>query len=111
VISTTETSTNTTGITLDRPLAAAVAEDDFIDLGPSGEYNFAFQRNCLALVVRPLVIVPSGLGAMCAAASFDDISLRVTVSYEGREQGILVTVDLLCGVATLDTNLAAVMVG
>ena len=111
VVSTSETAGNTTGITLDRPLVTAVVNADTINLGPSGEYNFAFQRNCLALVIRPLVTVPSGMGALSAQASFQDISMRVTVSYEGRAQGLLVTVDLLCGVATLDTNLAAVMVG
>ena len=111
VIGTTETGSNTTGITLDRPLVTAVVDSDVINLGPTGEYNFAFQRNCLALVVRPLVTVPNGLGAMSAIATFRDISIRVTVSYEGRAQGILVTVDLLCGVATLDPNLGAVLVG
>jgi len=111
VIATTETAGNTTGITLDRPLAIAVVNTDVVNLGPSGEYNFAFNRNCLALVIRPLVTIPGGLGAMSAVASFDDIAVRVTVSYEGRAQGILVTVDLLCGVATLDTALGAVLVG
>lgn len=111
VISTTETTGNTTGITLDRPLAEAIENNDFVDLGPSGEVNFAFQRNCLALVIRPLVTVPGGMGAMSAIASFNDVAVRVTASYEGRAQGILVTVDLLCGVATLDTNLAAIMLG
>lgn len=111
VISTTETSGSTTGITLDRPLVEAIEDNDFIDLGPSGEINFAFQRNCLALVIRPLVTVPSGMGAMSAIASFNDVAVRVTASYEGRAQGILITVDLLCGVATLDTDLAAIMLG
>jgi hypothetical protein len=111
VISTTETTGNTTGITLDRPLALAIEDNDVIDLGPSGEVNFAFQRNCLALVIRPLVTVPGGMGAMSAIASFNDVAVRVTASYEGRAQGILITVDLLCGVATLDTNLAAIMLG
>jgi len=111
IIGTTESGGNTIGITLDRPLVNGVVDGDIVNLGPTGEYNFAFQKNCLALVVRPLVTVPAGLGAMSAIATFDDISIRVTVSYEGRAQGILVTVDLLCGVATLDTNLGAVMVG
>jgi len=111
IIGTTETGANTTGITLDRPLVTGVVDGDVINLGPSGEFNFAFNRNCLALVIRPLVTVPAGLGAMSAVASFNDVAMRVTVSYEGRGQGILVTVDLLCGVATLDTALGAVMLG
>lgn len=111
VVATTETSGNTTAVTLDRPLSLALSDNDIMFFGPTGEMNFAFQKNCLALVVRPLVVVPAGIGAMSAVASFGDISMRVTVSYEGREQGVLVTVDLLCGVATLDTDLGAVMVG
>ncbi len=111
VISTTETAGNTTEIMLDRPLVTGVVDGDVVNLGPTGEFNFAFERNCLALVIRPLVAVPGGMGALSANASFGDVSVRVTVSYEGRGQGLLVTVDLLCGVATLDTNLGAIMLG
>ncbi len=111
VISMETTSGDTTEITLDRPLVTGVVDGDVVNLGPTGEYNFAFERNCLALVIRPLVAVPTGMGALSANASFGDVSVRVTVSYEGRGQGLLVTVDLLCGIATLDTNLAAVMLG
>jgi len=109
VVKTIETAGDTTSIWLDRPLVNAVVEDDHVDLGPAGEVNFAFERNCLSLVLRPLIQIPSGMGVMSGVASYGDVAIRVNASYEGRKQGLLVTVDLLCGVATLDPYLAALM--
>lgn len=96
-----------TGATLilDRPNVAASSNADVIGFYPNGEYGFAFHRNALALVSRPLALPRSGLGAMSAIASSDGLGLRVVQTYDGNKQGTLVTVDLLCGVEVLDVNL------
>ena len=39
------------------------------------------------------------------------MAMRVTITYDGVKQGHLVTVDLLCGIGVLDSNLGAVMLG
>jgi hypothetical protein len=39
------------------------------------------------------------------------LSMRATITYNGEKQGTLVTLDMLLGVAILDTNLGAVMFG
>lgn len=98
-------------IYLDRPLAAAVVDDAIISVGPSGQYNFAFVRNAVALVNRPLAPAMSGTGALSASAVMDNLSLRVTITYDGKAQGHRVTVDGLFGFAKLDNSLGCVMLG
>ena len=110
VIATTETATNTTGITLNRPLVTAIANNDIVGITPSADYNFAFHRNCLAMVSRPLAAAPAGL-ALSSVASANGIGVRVTITYDGVKQGVLVTVDLLMGLEILDTALGAVLIG
>lgn len=109
VIATTETGTNTTGIMLNKPLNVALSEDDEIHFAPPAEHNFAFHRNAIALVSRPLASAPKGL-ALSATADANGIGIRVTITYNGEKQGVLVTVDLLCGLEVLDTDLGAILI-
>lgn len=99
----------TTGILLDRPLVAAAANDAVVGIGPAGEYNFGFHRNALALVSRPLATPRQGTGALSAVANYNGLGVRVTITYNGEKQGHLVTVDLLFGVAVLDSRLGVVL--
>ena len=101
---------DTIGITLDRPLAVALLDNAEVNIGPAGSYSFAFHRNALALVIRPLAAPKAGAGALSSVASHNGVAIRVVITYDGDKQGHLVTLDLLCGVAILDTNLGAVMV-
>ena len=103
--------TGLTGITLDRPLGAAIANNDDVCIGPAGSYNFGFHRNAITFVSRPLALPRRGTGALSAVASSNDVAIRVTITYQGTSQGHLVTVDLLCGVMVLDTDLGAVLLG
>lgn len=96
-------------ITLDRPLEAALIEDDMVDFGPIGQFNFAFDEGALALVVRPLALPKVGT-ALAGVSSYNDLAMRVVITYDGTAQGHLVTMDLLCGVEVLDVNRGAVLV-
>lgn len=98
-----------TTMLLDRPLEAAIADNDDVNFGPFGDYNFAFHRNALSLVVRPLAMPRAGTGALSGTASFGGVSMRTTITYDGDKQGHLVTLDLLSGVKVLDSALGAVM--
>lgn len=98
-------------ILLDRPLVSAIADNALIDIGPAGDYNFAFHKNALALVCRPLSAPREGIGARSAVINAGGLSMRATITYNGTKQGTLVTLDMLCGVAVLDTNLGAIMFG
>lgn len=101
----------TTSLLLDRPLGQAAADDEFVAPGPAGNYNFAFHKNAMALVTRPLAAPQAGTGALSFVASFNGLSMRVTITYDGSAQGHLVTCDLLCGVKVLQSDLGAVLLG
>lgn len=98
-------------ILLDRPLAAAISNDDAINLGPPGEYNLAFEKNAIALVVRPLSAPLAGTGARSAVVNYNGLSMRVVITYDGNKQGHLITFDVLFGVAVLDYLRGAILLG
>jgi hypothetical protein len=98
-------------ILLDRPLELAVADDDSVFPGPAGSYNFGFHREALALVNRPLALPAGDMGVRAQVGVHNDISMRVSMQYNLREQGTDVTLDMLCGVTPLDTDLGVVMLG
>lgn len=98
-------------ITLDRPLETAITNDDVVGYGPWGDYNLAINKDAIALVVRPLAPPRAGLGALSSVAQFNNLAIRVTMTYLGMSQGTLVTLDFLCGVKVLDVDRGAVLVG
>lgn len=101
----------TTSLTLERPLYAAVLNDAAVCPGPAGNYNFAFHKNALALVTRPLAMPIAGTGALAYTAVYGGLALRVVITYDGKAQGHRVTVDHLCGVEVLDVNLGVPVLG
>lgn len=111
VIEVTNTTTTTATVWLDRPLEVTLANNDLGFPGPGGGYNLAFHREALALVSRPLALPAADMGVRAQVGVHNDISMRVTMQYDITQQGTVVTLDLLAGVAVLDTNLACVMLG
>ncbi len=101
----------TTSLLLDRPLEAAVVDNDAINIGPAGSYNLAFNRNAITLVVRPLQAPKAGTGALSTVVNMNGLSMRATITYDGNKQGHLVTLDMLAGVKVIDSNLGAVLLG
>lgn len=101
----------TTSILLDRPLEAAIADNDIVAVGPAGNYNLAFHRNAIALVVRPLALPKAGAGALSGIATYNNLAMRTVITYDGTKQGHLVTLDMLAGVKVLDSALGAPMLG
>jgi len=96
-------------ILLNKPLQVAIADNQAVLLGPAGSYSFAFNRNALAFVNRPLPMVRPGIGANSFVISAEGISLRVVMSYDDTKDGTRVTVAMLCGVAVLDEKLGHVL--
>lgn len=101
--------TTSSTVLLDRPLSASVSDNDDVFFGPAGGVNLAFCKDAIALVNRPLALVPSQSGASSFVASYEGLSMRVTMQYDIRAQGMIVTFDLLCGVAILDDRQAVVL--
>ena len=103
------TAPTTTAMLPNRPLDALVANDAAVNIGPAGEYNFAFHKNAISFVTRPLAVPMVGTGALSSVANDRGIGVRVTITYDGTAQGHLVTVDMLCGIKTLDTRLGCLV--
>jgi hypothetical protein len=101
----------TTALLVDRGLAAAVSNNDVVGIGPSGDYGWAFHRNAVTLVTRPLAAPQAGTGALSSVAEYNSLSVRVVITYDGTKQGHLVTVDILGGVELLDANLGCLVLG
>jgi len=96
---------------LDRPLEVAVADGAAAFPGPQGNMNLAFHREALALITRPLALPRAGTGAVGGVASYNGISMRVTMQYSQSAGGTQVNCDMLAGLAVLDTDLACVVLG
>ena len=71
----------------------------------AGVDGLAFHKNAFALVTRSLA-QPNG-AAQSAIVDYDGFGLRVVYSYDINTKTDVVSIDMLCGVKTLDKNLAA----
>ena len=79
--------------------------------GPAGALNMAFHRNAIALVTRPLAIPNNAMGVLSHVGVYNDIAMRVSMQYSIAQGGTVVNLDILAGVAVLDTNLGVVLQG
>ena len=98
-------------ILVDRPLDNAITAADKCYPGPAGALNLAFHRNAIALVTRPLAIPNNAMGVLSHVGVYNDIAMRVSMQYSIAQGGTVVNLDILAGVAILDTNLAVVLQG
>ncbi len=99
-------------VLLDRPLVLALADEDVVNtVSGVSDFGLGFTQNAIALVVRPLALPESGVGAKAGIAKSDDFALRTVITYDGNKQGHLVTIDCLLGIAVLDVNCGAVLLG
>ncbi len=102
---------STLGVTLDRPLDFAIANDDNMNIGPAGSLNLMFHRNAIALVTRPLALPKAGTGALGAVVNYNNFSMRAVITYQGQDQGHLVTLDMLAGISAMEPYLGVVLLG
>lgn len=99
------------GLILDRPLDFALSDDDLAFPGPAGTFNWAFHRDAVALVTRPLALPHQAMGVMADVASHNNVAMRVTMQYDIQSGGTVVNLDILGGVALLDVNLCVPLLG
>lgn len=68
--------------------------------------NLAFHKNAFALVTRPLAL-PNGVSSENAAIiDYDGFGLRVVYGYDITHKKDIVSIDVLCGVKTLERKMA-----
>jgi len=96
---------------LDRPLDYLLTNDELAYPGPGGAFNMAFHRDAIALVTRPLAVPNNAMGVLSHVGVYNDIAMRVSMQYDIQEGGTVVNLDILAGIAVLDTNLCAVLLG
>jgi hypothetical protein len=95
------------------PLKDAVDENTVITFhisatGVAKVQNLAFHRNAFALAMAPLSTLGGQLGAKIGIASdpITNLALRSRMYYDGDNSQVIVALDALYGVKTLDCNLA-----
>lgn len=109
VIESTDNGANA-DILLDRPLELSLSNNDVAFPGPAGSFNWAFHKEAIALVTRPLAL-PSGEGVKSGIASYNGLSIRVLMQYDINSGGTVVNLDMLAGIAMLDAKLCIPMLG
>lgn len=80
--------------------------DFYVDQNVEDE-SLVFHKNAFALVTRPLEL-PQG-AAKAAIVNYDGFGLRVVYGYDMDKKTDTISIDMLCGVKTLDKDLAAVI--
>lgn len=96
-------------VMLDRPLELALSDGDAAFPGPAGSFNWAFHREAVALVTRPLALPNQQLGVRSNVGVYNDLAMRVTMQYDINQGGTVVNLDILAGVAKLDNNLCVIL--
>lgn len=103
-------STNaTSALQFSPPLKVAVADNEGITFTRvTGKQGMAFHRNAFCLVTAPLSTLGDGRGADIASVTdpITGLSLRSRIYYDGDNSKVLVALDVLFGVKTLDQNMA-----
>lgn len=98
-------------VLLDRPLEAAVTSGGDVKGIPANQYGFAFHRDYMTVVARPLAPTDEKLGIRSAVVTAENgLSVRAQMWYNGSTQETQVSLDFLMGVQVLDSNLACLIV-
>lgn len=91
-------------------LVQAYSENDVVTIElDTHTANLAFHRNAFCLVTAPLSEMGNELGAKIVTVQdpITGLSLRHRMFYDGDSSAVVVALDVLYGVKTLDANLAA----
>lgn len=66
---------------LGRLLEVALSNNAAAFPGPYGLFNWAFHRDALALLTRPLTTPPANRGVDSHSANYNDVAMRVSIPY------------------------------
>ncbi|MBF84038.1 MAG: hypothetical protein CL489_06120 [Acidobacteria bacterium] len=89
-------------ILLDRPLEAAIDDNDTVALAGDFELNFAFNPKAIGIISRPLAVEMEGTGVRSAIAEGYGFGVRVDIGFDGTKQAQRVTISSLLGLKQLD---------
>lgn len=93
------------------PATTDIANDTDVAIVSTHTVNLAFHKNAFALVSRPLAL-PRGLSSeQKAIVNYDGFGLRVIYDYNSQYKKDVISIDMLCGVKTLDSELSCRLLG
>ncbi len=93
------------------PTTTDIANDTDVTIVSMHTANLAFHKNAFALVSRPLAL-PRGLSSeQKAIVNYDGFGLRVIYDYNSQYKKDVISIDMLCGVKTLNSELACRLLG
>lgn len=88
-----------------------VATNTEVGITPAHTANLAFHKNAFALVTRPIAL-PKGIAdGQKAIVNYDGFGLRVIYDYNSQYKKDVISIDMLCGVKTLNPELACRLLG
>jgi len=97
-------------VAISPPLKAALVNDQVatITLGGTQDQCLAFHRNAFALAMAPLPETGDGIGAQITTINdpVTGLSIRARLYYDGDNSKVVVVLDCLYGMKTLDQNMA-----
>jgi hypothetical protein len=83
--------------------------DTYMSQNETATLGLAFHRDAFALVTKTLA-VPRGVAtSQAAVAQYKGLGIRVLYSYDVTKKQDVISLDLLCGVKTLDATRAAIL--
>lgn len=92
-------------------LLADAAANAAVTVTAAHTANLAFHKNAFALVTRPIAL-PKGIAeGQKAIVNYDGFGLRVIYDYNSQYKKDVISIDMLCGVKTLNPELAVRMLG
>lgn len=92
-------------------LTADIAANVEVTVTAAHTANLAFHKNAFALVTRPIAL-PKGIAdGQKAIVNYDGFGLRVIYDYNSQYKKDVISIDMLCGVKTLNPELACRLMG
>lgn len=92
-------------------LVSNIAANAEVTVTAAHTANLAFHKNAFALVTRPIAL-PKGIAdGQKAIVNYDGFGLRVIYDYNSQYKKDVISIDMLCGVKTLNPELACRLMG
>jgi hypothetical protein len=101
-----DTAENT--VMLDRPLEVLSGANSVLAVFPVGNYNFCYRKDAIAIVNRPLLVMPD---SNMYTAIGKDASISVSIDWDYKARCSVVTMEKLIGIKVLDIYRGFLMLG
>lgn len=98
-------------IKVNRPLDAALSDNDAVNLFPDGAYGWAMRPGAATMAMRPMAPPRREFGIMAAATMSEGFGLRSMISYGHDYMDYTASIDTLFGIKKTDGAQGVVVLG